>query len=311
MQAVDRWLDQRSREPFFLWVHLMDPHSPCLPPAPYDRMFPDGMSAASDLDVNKALYRLLSVRRGQPGSARHPSPADLGLSAEQVVAHARGLYAGQIRFADHALGALVERLRSEGLLDRTLLVVTADHGEEFLDHGSVFHEIDQPAYEELLRVPLLIRFPDGSGAGARVDRPTRMVDVAPTILEAVGLGEQAADLDGASLRPMLAGDDRTDRTAYLSAPGYGIVRSAEWKLRTWKAGGRPDELYRIDRDPREASNVAEAHPEVAIEMRARWDTFAKRLRERSGSVGVSPAAGAPAIEDATRERLEALGYTEQ
>jgi arylsulfatase A-like enzyme len=307
-RSVNTWLDRRIREPFFLWIHLMEPHSPYLPPAPYDRAFPDLRSTASDVDINKAVYRVLLGRRGHPES-RYPSPEDLGLSIEQVVAHARSLYAGSVRFADEQLGALVERLRSQGLLDRTLLVVTADHGEEFLDHGSLFHELYQPAYEELLRVPLLIRFPDGTGAGTRVDRPVRMVDVAPTILEAVGLGEQAAGLDGAPLQPLLAADDGADRTAFMSAPGYGIVRTAAWKLRVWKVGGRPDELYRIEGDPRETADLAEAQPEVARELRARWDAHAKRLRERSGAV-LPRAGAAPEVEPETRRQLEALGYTD-
>jgi arylsulfatase len=310
VRAVHGWLDRRGTGPFFVWLHLMDTHSPWLPPPPDDRAFPESATSASDLDVNRALYHLLFSRRGDARAAKYPSPADLGLAPERLVAHARGLYAGQIRFADRQLGALVDRLRSEGLLDRTLLVVTADHGEEFLDHGFFFHELDQPAYEELLRVPLLVRFPGGRGGGTRVDRPVRMVDVAPTVLEAVGLGEQAVGLDGAPLQRLLAGEEREERVAFLSAPGYGIVRTEAWKLRTWKAGSRPDELYRLDADPRETSDVASAHPEVARELRARWDAFAARLRERAGPGAPAPAAGAPAVDDATRRQLEALGYTE-
>jgi len=306
LRAALQWIRQAGDQPWFVWIHLMEPHSPYQPPEPLNRAYPWPWTGASDLEVNQALYHRLFARRGHAQAAERPSAEDLGLSLEQAVLHARGLYEGEVAFADRQMEGFVGELRRAGDLDRTLLVVTADHGEEFLDHGHVFHDLSQPGYEELIRIPLIVRFPDGFGAGTRIENQVRMVDVAPSLVSQLGMPEVAATMSGRDLTPLIEGVDTADRPAFISAPGYGIVRTPEWKLRIWR-DGRPAELYRITDDPLEGTDVASTHAEVRDRLLDQALEFASTLRSRGE---LAPASESPTLSEETREQLEALGYTD-
>jgi len=305
--GVERWLDTRPRSPFFAWIHLMDPHSPYLPPLPFDRFGLRSRTGLSPLELNEALYHLLFSRRGWSRADEYTSLERAGVSRAAAIDHARGLYVGEVSAADAAIDRIVAALGRADALDRTLLVVTADHGEEFGDHGHVFHEVFQPGYEELLHIPLVVRPPGGVPGGRRIADVVRMVDVAPTVLEIAGLADAGFDMDGATLVPYLRGAAAGDRTAFVSAPRWAVVRTGEWKYRLRKPTG-VEELYRVDRDPRERSDLAVVEPAVLADLRERWTDFSGRLRARA-TVIASEGEPTPMIDEATREQLEALGYT--
>ena len=147
VDAALRFLDAHRGLPSFLFVHAFDPHFPYQPPPPFDHLF---------------------------------EPATPG-ERDQVIA----LYDGEIAYGDREFGRFVRELKARGLYDRALVVFTSDHGEEFLDHGDWRHGTS--LFDELVRVPLVVRFPGGSHAGRRVDRQVQLLDVLPTVLEAVSL----------------------------------------------------------------------------------------------------------------------------
>lgn len=161
--------------PTFLYVHTIDPHAPNDPVEPYDRLFTEEPRPA------------LRVGRLDPGV----DPAEL----ENLVA----LYDAEIRYADDHFGELIEELRRRGVYDDTLIVFVSDHGEEHLDHGRGGH--GQQLFEEVVRVPLVVKFPGGELAGRRVEVPASLLDVAPTVLRAAG-DEVAPELDGIDLARM-------------------------------------------------------------------------------------------------------------
>ncbi len=305
--GVERWLDHGVRPPFFAWIHLMDPHSPYLPALPNDRFGFRSRTGLPPLVVNEVLYHLVFSRRGWYRADDYTDLDQAGVTRTELIDHARGLYVGEVLTADTALERIVEALDRHDVLDRTLLVVTADHGEEFGDHGHLFHEVFQPGYEELLRIPLVIRPPGGAGGGLRIASAVRMVDIAPTVLEFAGIEDRISDMDGVSLVPMLRGSIPEDRTAFVSAPRWAVVRTDRWKYRLRKPTGL-EELYRIDIDPRERQDLAGTEPEVLAEMRAMWSDFSARLRARA-TVTDPGAVSTPVIDEDTREQLEALGYT--
>lgn len=150
------FLSADASSPSFLFVHLMEPHDP------YFRHPYDGYAY---------------------GRAEHPTPPP------EMLAELRQLYAGEVAHADLEIGSFVEWLRAEGRLENTLLVVTADHGEEFLEHGGWWH--GTTLYDEQLRVPLIVRLPGAQHAGARVPWQVRQVDVAPSIAAAASLAVPA------------------------------------------------------------------------------------------------------------------------
>jgi arylsulfatase A-like enzyme len=142
-----RFLDSHRGLPSFLYVHAFDPHFPYQPPPPFDHLF-------------------------EP-----PTPSE----RDQAVA----LYDGEIAYGDREFGRFVRELKAKGLYDRALLVFASDHGEEFLDHGDWRH--GGSLFDELVRVPLVVKYPGGSHAGRRVDLQVQLLDVFPTVLEALSL----------------------------------------------------------------------------------------------------------------------------
>src|SRR4030095_10370425 len=165
----------------------------------------------------------------------------------------RALYDGQIRYVDDQLGSLFEELRRSGLYDRSLIVVTADHGDGFMEHGFISHST--MPYEELVRVPLLMKLPGRRYAGRSVADQVRLIDVMPTILEVARL--DSPRVSGRSLLPLLEG-----RASEHSAPAvieFNNPNGAAIRERAWKyiqlLDGRV-ELYHLAEDPGERHNVA-------------------------------------------------------
>jgi arylsulfatase A-like enzyme len=165
--AVEAWLRAHRREPFFLFVHYWDVHYDYDPPRPFDTMFdPDYRGSITAADY----YRNPAIRPGMD---------------ERDLAHIRALYDGEIRFTDEHVGRLLDLLSALGLDERTLVVLTADHGDEFFEHGRKGHE--RTLYEEVLHVPLVIAWPGTIRPGQVVREPVSIMDVTPTLLGVAGL----------------------------------------------------------------------------------------------------------------------------
>jgi len=314
--VVDRVLKRLGKGlagPMFLWIHLMDPHSPYLPPEEFRALFDRTYTGFSDLEINESLYHLLYTQQGSLSAAKDlPSPEDRGLDREAFVDHLLGLYEGEIRFLDGQLDRLFEGLRRNGLWENTLVMVTADHGEEFLDHGHVAHHDFTGLTEELIRIPLVLKPPYGQPRGVAIENLVRMVDFAPTILDYTGLSPRAAHMEGISLRPLIKGREFPTLTAFYSTIRYNSVRDARWKYRLEKdpAGQDPpiERLFDIVVDPIEEHDVADLHPEIVARMRHQYQEFARGLASRTPSFDASSPPDKKEIRREELERLEALGY---
>jgi arylsulfatase A-like enzyme len=310
-------LEALAAEPFFMWIHLMEPHSPYLPPERFARVSPRSFTDVPDIEINGVLYHYLHRQWGAaPEQISHPSLDEIGITKDELTEHLLGLYEGEIRFCDDSLGTFFAEMERLGILDDTLVIITADHGEEFFDHGYVTHHFESALAEELIRIPLLIRPPGGLAESRRVPQLVRMVDLAPTVLDFAGLAEAAASMDGVSLRPLIEGRELPAKTAFFSTIDYGIARTDRWKYRLEKPATEnepPTELlFDIVADPMETANVAESHPEVLSELRDAWAGFAAHLADRAAqhSAGPSTEALEAEIDPETREQLDALGYLE-
>jgi arylsulfatase A-like enzyme len=313
MNRVLESMNDTVHGPVFFWIHFMDPHSPYLPPERIARRFPRTYSQRSDLEINEALYHILHSQRGATTkAAQFRSPEDLGIDHETLNDHARGLYEAEIRYCDTQLRRLFTRLEEDPGWRNTLVIVTADHGEEFFEHGFVTHHVLSSLAEELIRIPLIIKLPTGVPSGVTVDALVRLVDIAPTILDYAGLETESSDMDGTSLRSLIDGQEEADRIAFYSTIDLGIVRTAKWKYRRFKrpdsSGGRREVLFDIVADPMEEHNVAARHPEVLSELSLRYDAFAQRLRTRATPKGTDEIESLGELDADELERLEALGY---
>ena len=184
LERVTRWLDTIGDRPFFLFVHLWDPHYDYIPPERCWRIFdPDysGTLTGEGMMTNKAINAGMSKR-------------DL----EHLIA----LYDGEIRFTDENLSKILAEIARRRPVDSSLVVVTADHGEEFFEHGEKGHQ--KTLYEEVIRVPLVVRWPGHIDAGRVVQDQVRLIDVMPTVLSLAGVPAPTR-IEGRDVSPLLRG----------------------------------------------------------------------------------------------------------
>jgi arylsulfatase A-like enzyme len=291
LQLVD---ERATDEPFFLFVHYVDPHDPYLPhPGLLAGPEPPGRFDGSRTDL-KALDRTPSAELTEADYDR-----------------IKYLYAGEVKYCDSWVGELLRGLEERGLRDDVLVVVTADHGEELWDHGARAH--GATLYEEMIRVPLILDFPSSAGElVARVDRPVSLVDVAPTILAVAGL-PPAEELRGVDLTPLAAGARQAPRANFvysemdLDGRSLEAVRHGDSKL--IRDRGRLDvealELYDLARDPSERCNLARQSPQEAARLQAALRDIARDLRADARAPLRVSAEG---LEPELLENLRALGY---
>jgi arylsulfatase A-like enzyme len=205
-------------------------------------------------------------------------------ATDQEIEEMKTLYAADIRYVDHHIGRVLDWLEKTGKLSETLVVLTADHGEEFLDHGSWNH--GSSAFTEVLRVPFII-YDGGSVAPAvRVGALTRQIDLMPTVLDLVGL-ECPKEIQGRSIRPLLQGEPLDPEPAYVevypAVPDdsdiFALVEGTHKIIRVTLRDRSSVLLYDLVNDPLETHNLADAAPalrdSLLVQME-KWDEIVRR-----------------------------------
>jgi arylsulfatase A-like enzyme len=293
--AAKTWLNELGGENFFLLIHTYEPHTP------YRRHeFTEGLPRGSVGD-SLEIPALARVRKGQ--LATHAADRE----------YIGALYDSGIYEADQHVGALLNELDTLGLRDRTLLVITSDHGEELGDRYPLrLAHHGHALTDDQLRVPLVISHPTQRFQVERVTQTVRTVDILPTIADLLE-APLRKNIDGRTLLPLMRGDERADRIAIggatSSGPGREFVRTAEWKYIEVTSVGdqtlRPMppriQLYDLKSDPGETTNVAAQHPDVV----ARLGT--KLHANMAEQTSPNRAADVPSE---LEERLKSLGYVE-
>ncbi len=277
--------------PLFLYYQLMEPHAPYQPDLALRRRH--GVAGEREPRAAALNAKLTELRWGEL------TPGDVSVL--------EGLYDEEVGLLDGRLRQLFAALERLGILEHAIIVFTADHGEEFRDHGMLMHGTS--LFNELIRVPLILVRP-GERGGRVVEQNVSLLDVAPTLLDLVGLPPEA-HFEGRSLVPLLAGDGaQADVVAELPATPVGLRRHSfafvrgSVKLlvpRTPDGDGRPV-LYDLASDPYEARPDP---PELAARARLYEDAARVRLAALRGRAG---SAERGLVDEATRARLRALGY---
>lgn len=276
--------------PYFAYLHLMDPHNPYRPPDRTRKLFPPG--------PGRHLYT-----NGRPD----PGFTDADLAAMTA------LYDAEIRALDDGLRELVAELERRGTLGTTLIVVTADHGDELLDHGGLGH--GKTVELELLRIPMVL----GGGAvhdqaGTRVASLVRNLDLAPTIVDLAGLPIPDA-FEGASLRPLLTSTGRSgpERISYAWISRLRSLTSSDWHCMRDLDSGRLT-LYHRTTDPAGRHDVAADNPELVqlcLDELDRLEAAGAESRRVARALKAVEVEGAPGpVSEEVAEQLEALGYKE-
>lgn len=224
-------------QPFFGWVHFISPHTP------YD-------------------FRELSAHLAGPqseGPFAETTRGKFEVEREEELRRVRDLYDGEVYFADHLFGELLAHLEASGLLDTTIVIVTSDHGEEFMDHGQLQHNA---LYEEVIRIPLLIRHP-GHPVGSRTDAPVLNLDLLPTIASITGVAVPE-HLDGIDLREPIEKDRHRIVTAMTNKERFEILsEQGGRKLLQTCTTEFSEELYDLNTDPGETHNLILDEPALA------------------------------------------------
>jgi arylsulfatase A-like enzyme len=320
---VDRlvaWLDDHPDTPFFVFLQAMDPHDPFEPRSPWDSSWADPARRQTHLDeMERAKGHIAhGFMRGR-GLANPEELRAAGVEPEPHYTTHRNWYDGSIRGMDAELARVVERLETLGIADDVLIVFTSDHGEEFGEHGEIFH--GQNLYAEMIEVPLVFRGP-GVPPGVRVEGTVRGIDILPTVLELSSL-EAPEVVQGRSLVPALRGQELSPQPAFsekwirdeedLAVRRQGVeslaVIDERWKLihNTTRTDGVPEfELYDRSADPGDTTNLVDANPEELARLRGELDAWRQRVAEVAYDAG-EDGDGATADE---LEQLRALGYVE-
>jgi arylsulfatase A-like enzyme len=298
---IDRTWNRVSDAPALLYVHYMEPHSPYEPPEPFRGRFAVD-DAGKPVEHDPVVATLATAVRANVEGKTPPQRADV-LLVER-------LYDAEVAAVDDQVHRLFDELARRGFLAGALVVVTADHGEEFLEHGGLYH--GRTLYEESVRVPLIVV---GSGipAGRRVKTNVSLVYLAPTVLDVLGLPAEPR-FEGHSLVPLFEGDDgdhRDEDIVLELEPGHGRldlrfhVRGLVRGRRKFLVGvsGRP-ELYDLTVDAGESRispPAGDALPAMAWSLAAAEGRLAEHAARE--------ALQAP-LDEKLERRLRGLGYVE-
>jgi arylsulfatase A-like enzyme len=280
-----QWLasQRRDEQPFFLWVHYFDPHAPYRPADTYRQLF---------------------------------LPPEKGETRPDSLEHKVARYDAEIRETDDSLGRLLDALSEFALNESTLLVIAGDHGEGLMQHGHMGHGYH--LYEEAVRVPFVISWPDHLPTGLEIGAPVQLLDLSPTILEIAGIDGAMPDRQGLSLIGIMnrrQGVD-PDRAVFLERrlyttrdPGRKRARGAKIgiKVGAWKyieaVEEETRELFDLTIDPLESTNVVSLHPDIATRLSesiVAWVRETPKMFPSSGSI----------VSQEDSKMLEAMGYVQ-
>jgi len=271
----------RSGQPFLLFLRHMDPHSPYLPPAPFDTMFYSGNPCSRKLpNTMKPVFDFKPfadyIRSWTP-----PGLRDINYPVAQ--------YDGEIAYMDACIARLFTRLQELGIADNTLIILTSDHGETLTEHDCYFDH--HGTYEPTLVVPLVLCWPGVLPEGVRVSGQGLLEDIVPTIVDLLGLAKaRKIPFDGRSLVPMIRGKVKEHRAEfYISECTW--MRKRGWRTPEWKLiealepdfhNKPPVELYNLVLDPLELDNLAGKEPQIVDQLRSRMMAWVERRVKETG-----------------------------
>lgn len=291
------WLRDSSSEPFFLFIHCYDVHKPYDPPAHYVRPFYPACQGEliSFVEHDEVVFK-------EEGRSAVRVAVD-SLSDDQID-HLVSHYDGEVRRVDEEVGILLKVLDELDVRDETLVIVTSDHGEQFLEHGGLGHR--STLFQEELAVPLIMRLPAAFRPGRTVKKPVSVVDIMPTVLNLMSL--DGNNLTGIDLVPLLKGEQvEYPILSEFIEGGLVALREGKFKLIVSKDGS--PKLFDLEEDQSEQVDISEKLPEIKERL---FEEMKERVYRHE--VAGSRYRIKEADEDEEgyfTEQLKALGYIEE
>jgi len=299
LPKVKNWLDTNNSNPFFIFIHCFDIHHPYKPPPPYNAIFHDFPYTGRLIPSSKTL-RAIGENKIKVN--------------DEDLRHFRALYDGGIRYADEKIGEFLSYLRDSGLADRSLIIITADHGEEFKEHGRVLH--NQLYYRPNLHVPLIMRIPHYPRREIRIGEFVQSIDLLPTILDAASLPAHPK-AQGRNLLPSIKRHKNFFnrflwKIAHPFRKDLHISFAEQHKTESYSVltdsyqliyHSRSDsmELFNLKDDPLEQENIADDHTHITELLFSKYDAFYKTNTPNYKPIVTD-------LDEIQRKQLEALGY---
>jgi len=293
------WLGKNRNAPFFLWYHYPMVHLPYNPPEPYKTLFTSSYKARFyKSDIIKRIMKNNKIKKNELKEGGQTPFGNLSESAKkEVVSATKALYEGDIRFTDSLLGNVFKKLEELGLTEETIVILTADHGEEIFDHGGIGHastSLDGTLFDEIIKIPLLIYIPDKVQRSIS-DVMTQGIDLLPTTYELYNWEQEPFFLGRsiASFMMQKQKEKKTDNFVFSETTpcgyncdeeGYQIriksLRDRRWKLvsRFDKDGRVTHKLFDIISDPLEKDNLAPSKPEKVKDLSREMAKITKKTR---------------------------------
>ncbi len=297
------WIEVTD-SPFFLFLYIMDPHSDYRCPEPYHSRFDPDYSGKEEVEKGQMAYFADEILKGSESTLD-----------DRDMDHFEALYDGEIAYGDNEIGKLLRVLDETGRSDDTLVLLTSDHGEEFLEHGGVHH--GYTLFNEVIRVPLVLRYPPAIPKGTVIDgRIVQSLDVVPTILDIAGI-ERPETMQGESLMPLIRDGEAAFREYALSETPFTDMKAVtrgKWKY-IYSLGtktlapverinqSRGARLYNLDEDPGELRDVSSENPEIARDLHSLLLRLLPEA-ERTRLVENQEIE----MHEAVKEQLKSLGY---
>jgi arylsulfatase A-like enzyme len=307
-RVIDRALtlideDLGQRQPFFLFLHLFDAHSdfgnqsksrlPYHSPSDYRGDLPPDVETRFCLSGKTRCATAFLVAADQN---------EVELSAEDA-AMLKTLYTRGVECLDDDLAELFSGLKERGLYEDSLIIVLSDHGEEFHEHGRFLHS---QVYEETVGIPIIVKLPQNRGAGSRVEKLTSLMSVNGMIREIVEASRKKKKIDVDDLSTQyhasILMQDKLRQSIWA-------LRSGSWKLVT-NTETQTSELFQLDDDPEESTDISAAHPDVVARLSRQLDDERVRLQDLGLVAAGNGGDEVQVLDPAERERLEALGYVD-
>lgn len=298
------WLNKLTKRNFFLFLYIMDPHDPYHSPEPYNSFFIQKHSAKEPIEKGEPYYYNKKILRGET--------VDLNKEDAQYLID---LYDGEIRYVDAQIALLLERLKNLNLLENTLIILTSDHGEEFLEHGGLQHT--NTLYNELIRIPLVMFCPRFLPQEKIIDNNFfQSIDIVPTILDIVDI-DIPATMQGKSMFAAFSNNDNQGRDYAFSETPFVDAKAfitKKWKYihhfqtplitpglsKKYTTG---IELYDLEKDPQETVNVYAQSPAIAHELFNRMSVLLSD-REKKRLEKIDPVF----FDSESVKKLKTLGY---
>lgn len=322
---VAQFLKAVGEDPFYLYIHTMEPHSAPNTPTKFSHDFAGFLSNAdrNAFAETKLRYAKLSdadaYARRPLGATNNTAQQKELLDYFSDLEFVSPLYDASVFWADSNLGDVVDVLKKNGIWDRAIFIFLSDHGEELGEHGGWFHR--QSVYQEIMRIPLIVHFPNGKYGGRRIVKPVSLVDVMPTIFDYLDHPDLCKGCRGSSFLPLVRGASEQKSENDLTIEGLRInqlqyyrpwkesrgdvnvlIRKDNWKG-IWNHELGNLELYNLQLDPNERLDVSGKNPELTEYMSKHAASW---IDECMAGALSTEAVGE--FDEETKQKLHSMGY---